>query len=322
MRNDHDQSLLGRVRHAFTPHSHDHAEAIQTAQESSAEGIRAAWISLVGMGITAVVQVFIVWISGSISLLADTVHNLGHLATTIPLIIAFRIGLRAPTRRYPYGFRRAEDLVGLFIGLIIALSAALIIWESVRAIGEPRELTNLGWVAAAALVGAAGNEVVARYRIRVGRRISSAALMAEGQHARTDALTSLAVLLGVGGAMLGYPQVDAVVGLLIAAVILLVLWASMRTTVHRLMDGVEPQVLTRLEEVAASVPGVRTVRRTRARWSGHRMEADLEVDVDPGLTVGQADDVAHEVRRALTSSVPNLDGVAVHACAAPDAVSR
>ena len=163
---------------------------------------------------------------------------------------------------------------------------------------------------------------MARYRIRVGRRISSAALMAEGQHARTDALTSLAVLLGVGGAMLGYPQVDAVVGLLIAAVILLVLWASMRTTLHRLMDGVEPQVLNRLEEVAASVPGVRTVRRTRARWSGHRMEADLEVDVDPGLTVGQADDVAHEVRWALTSTVPNLDGVAVHACAAPDAVSR
>lgn len=312
-----DQDLLGRLKHALTPHSHDPAESIRSAQESSAEGIRAAWISLAGMGVTAAVQVVIVWISGSISLLADTVHNLGHLVTTIPLIIAFRLGLRAPTRRYPYGFRRAEDLVGLLIGLVIALSAALIIWESVRALGVPRELTNLGWVAAAALAGAAGNEVVARYRIRVGRRISSAALVAEGQHARTDALTSLAVLIGAGGAWLGHPEVDALVGLLIAGVIVAVLWQSMRTTLHRLMDGVEPQTLSALEEVAGAVPGVRAVRAARARWSGHRMEADLEVDVDGGLTVGEADDVAHEVRRALTAAVPNLDRVAVHACAAP-----
>src|SRR5699024_9109903 len=182
-------------------------EAVRTAEEASAIGLRAAWISLVGMGATAALQIVIVALSGSVALLADTLHNLGHLATTIPLIIAFRLGRRAPTRRYSYGFRRAEDLVGLLIGAVIALSAGLIVWESVRALTGTADMTHLGWVLAAALVGAAGNELVAIYRIRAGRRIGSAALIAEGQHARTDALTSLAVAIGVIGAWFGLPWI-------------------------------------------------------------------------------------------------------------------
>src|SRR5690606_32935555 len=230
--------LWARLKHALVPHSHDHGEAIQTAEAASAVAIRAASVSLAGMGVTALLQIVIVWLSGSVALLADTLHNLGHLATTVPLIIAFRLGRRAPTRRYSHGFRRAEDLVGLLIGAVVALSAALIVWESVRALTVQRDMTHLGWVLAAALVGAAGNEVVAIYRIRAGRRIGSAALIAEGQHARTDALTSLAVVLGVVGAWLGLPWVDPVVGLLIATVVVAVLVSSMRTVLRRLMDGV------------------------------------------------------------------------------------
>lgn len=309
---DHGHGFWGRVRHALTPHSHDHTEAIQSAEESSREGIRAAWVSLAGMGATAVLQIVIVAISGSIGLLADTLHNLGHLATTIPLIIAFRLGRRAPTRRYSFGLRRAEDLVGLLISLVIAISAGLIIWESLRAFVEPRPLTNLGWVLAAAIVGALGNELVARYRMQVGRRIGSAALVAEGQHARTDALTSLAVVGGVAGAWAGFPQADAIVGLLIAVVIIGVLVSSLRITVRRLMDGVEDGTLDRIEAVAGGVPGVAAVLRTRARWSGHRMEADLDVAVDPALTVAQGHDAAVAVHRALVESIPHLDRASVH----------
>lgn len=316
----HDRaSFLGRLRHALTPHSHDHTESVQGAEQSGADGLRAAWVSLAGMAATAVLQIVIVWLSGSIALLADTVHNLGHLVTTIPLIVAFRLGMRSPTRRYPYGFRRAEDLVGLLIGLVIAASAVLIVWESVRALAHPRELSHLGWVLAAALVGAAGNEGVARYRIRVGRRIGSAALVAEGQHARTDALTSLAVLVGAGGAWLGLPQVDAVVGLLIAGVIIAILVQSVRTTVTRLMDGVDHGTLEGIETVAAAVPGVLAVDGPRARWTGHRMEAELTVHLDPSLTLQEGDAVAHRVREDLLTSVPHLDRVGVHACAADTA---
>lgn len=310
--NEHGSSLWSRARHALTPHSHDHSEAIQTADEASREGIRAAWFSLAGMGATAIMQIVIVALSGSIALLADTVHNLGHLATTIPLIIAFRLGRRAPTRRYSYGYKRAEDLVGLLIGLVIAASAALIIWESVRALSNPRELTHLGWVLAAALVGALGNEAVAIYRIRAGRRIGSAALIAEGQHARTDALTSLAVVVGVAGAWAGMPQLDAVIGLAIAAVIIAVLISSMRTVIRRLMDGVDDGTLDRIETVAAGVAGVVAVDRCRARWIGHRLETDLDVDVDPDLGLQAGHAIAHRVHRTLVQNVPHLDRATVH----------
>lgn len=307
----HDHRPLGRLRHALTPHSHDHTEAILTAEEASAYGIRAAWFSLAGMGATAVLQIVIVALSGSMALLADTLHNLGHLATTIPLILAFRIGRRPRTRRYPYGFKRAEDLVGLLIGFVIALSAALIIWESVRAIVEPRALTNLGWVLAAAIIGAAGNEIVAQYRIRAGRRIGSAALIAEGQHARTDALTSLAVIIGVAGAWLGLPQLDAIVGLVIAAVIVLVLVRSMRTVVRRLMDGVDDGTLERVETAAGSVVGVMSVDDARARWLGHRLEGEVTILVPRDSSQDSIAATVDAVRAAMLDALPHVDRAVV-----------
>lgn len=307
----HASSPWARLRHALTPHSHDHGEAIRTAEESSAIGIRAAWVSLAGMGATALLQILIVALSGSVALLADTLHNLGHLATTIPLIIAFRLGRRAPTRRFSHGFRRAEDLVGLLIGAVIALSAALIVWESVRALTTDRDMTHLGWVLAAALIGAAGNEVVARYRIRAGRKIGSAALIAEGQHARADALTSLAVIIGVLGAWLGLSWIDPAIGLGIAVMVVLVLISSMRTVIHRLMDGVEVDTLDTVESAAAGTVGVRAVREARARWIGHRLEAEIVAEVDPALDVARAALLAGEIEERLHRALPHLDRAAV-----------
>ena len=307
---DHGSGLLARLRHALTPHSHDHGEAIRTAEESSAIGLRAARVSLAGMGATALLQIVIVALSGSVALLADSLLNLGHLATTIPLIIAFRLGRRSPTRRFTHGFRRAEDLVGLLIGAVIALSAALIVWESVRALTEARDLSHLGWVLVAALVGAAGNELVARYRIRAGRRIGSAALIAEGQHARTDAMTSLAVVVGVIGAWAGLPWIDPLIGLLIAAMVVLVLISSMRTVVRRLMDGVEPETVPRLR-TAAEGPGVLGVHEVRARWIGHRMDAELTIDVDPALTVEEAEPLTAAVRAQIGRAAGRDSGARV-----------
>ncbi|MFC7375332.1 MULTISPECIES: cation diffusion facilitator family transporter [unclassified Brachybacterium] len=299
--------LRSRLQHALIPHSHDHGEAIRTAEEASSIGIRAAWISLAGMGATALLQIAIVALSGSVALLADTVHNLGHLATTIPLILAFRLGRRAPTRRYSYGFRRAEDLVGLLIGAMIALSAVLIVGESVRALTSARDLTHLGWVLAAALIGAAGNEVVAIYRIRAGRRIGSAALIAEGQHARTDALTSLAVVIGVMGAWCGLPWIDPLIGLVIAAVVVAVLIGSMRTVLQRLMDGIDPRTLETVESAAGEVSGVIAVGEARARWIGHRLEAELAVTARPSLGLQEAEALAASVEEQLRLRLPHLE---------------
>ncbi len=294
------------------PHSHDHSETIQSADESSEEGIRAAWIGLAGMMATAVAQVVIVALSGSIALLADTIHNLGHAATTIPLIVAFRMGRWRATKRYTYGYRRAEDLVGLFIGLIILVSAAVIIWESVDALINPRVVTNLWWVFAAGIVGFLGNEIVAVYRIRAGRRIGSAALIAEGQHARADGLTSIAVAIGMVGVWLGFPQADPIVGFLIAIAIIGILISAMRTVVRRLMDGVDEGLIDDLTATVKETPGVVAVDAVRARWSGHRMSGEVAIQVDSAHTVLQGHRIAEEVEHAVLHAAPNMDGVVVH----------
>ncbi|MBM7517687.1 cation diffusion facilitator family transporter [Nocardioides nitrophenolicus] len=312
MTEHHHHGPWARVRHLVVPHSHDPAEGIRSAEESSGVGIRAAWIGLAGMTATALLQVAIVAISGSTALLADTVHNLGHAATTVPLILAFRIGRRPSSRRYPYGLRRAEDLVGLLIGLIVAASAAWIIADSIDALLHPRELTHLGWVFAAGVVGLLGNEAVAVYRIRAGRRIHSAALVAEGQHARADGLSSVAVVAGVVGVWAGVTRADAIVGLLIGLMILGVLVATMRTVVRRLMDGVEDGVLDELTSAATTVPGIAGVERVRARWTGHRIEGDLVVRVPPDLSLLEAHAVADQVERSLHDAVPHLENLVVH----------
>ena len=308
----HRRGLWAAVRHVVVPHSHDAVEAIQSAEEASSAGIRAAWIGLAGMMATALAQVVIVAISGSIALLADTVHNLGHAATTIPLILAFRVGRRPASKRYTYGYRRAEDIVGLFIGLVVALTAVVIIWESVDALVHPREVTNLGWVLAAGLVGFLGNEVVAVYRIRTGRRIGSAALIAEGQHARADGLTSIAVVIGVVGVWLGIERADAVVGFLIGLAILGILVSSMRTVGRRLMDGVDDGTTDRLVAAAKAVPGVQGVDRVRVRWCGHRMEGDASVRVSRELDVVAAHRIADEVEHEMLHAVPHVESIVVH----------
>jgi cation diffusion facilitator family transporter len=290
---------------------HDHG-GLDAALEGSARGIRAVRLSLVALGATAAIQVVIVAISGSVALLADTIHNVTDALTAIPLWIAFAVGRRPPTKRYSYGFERAEDLAGVFIVLVIAASAVFAGWEAIQGIADPRELRNLPWVMAASVVGFAGNELVALYRIRVGRRIGSAALVADGYHARTDGLTSLGVLAGAIGVALGFDRADPIAGLLITGAILVVLWQATRSVIRRLLDGTEDATVPLVESVAARVEGVEHVTSVKARWTGHALNAELEVMVDPSITVQAAHRIAEEVEHELLHAIPRLRGATVH----------
>jgi cation diffusion facilitator family transporter len=312
---DHDHShgsIWGRIKSIYVPHSHDAADSIDTALESSAKGIRAVKISLVGLMVTAIVQVLIVVVTGSVALLADTIHNFSDALTSIPLWIAFVLGRRAATRSYTYGYRRAEDIAGLFIVAMIALSAILAAWESIDRLFNPRDVEYLGLVAAAGIVGFIGNEFVAIYRIRVGREIGSAALIADGYHARTDGLTSLAVLFGAVGVAMGFPAADPLIGLLITVAILFILKDATKQVFRRLMDGVEPHTVDLVEATSTEVDGVIGVDRVRVRWVGHRLDASLQVVVDESLSVLEGHDIAMQVRLALESAMPNLDHLVVH----------
>ncbi|NBM18358.1 cation diffusion facilitator family transporter, partial [Streptomyces sp. GC420] len=256
-RGDVGHGLRHRLRHAFTPHSHEPADKVDAALEGSAEGLRTLWFSLAVLAATTLVQAAIAAVSGSVALLGDTVHNAADALTALPLAVAFVLGRRAATRRYTYGFGRAEDLAGVFVVLVIAASAVFAGYESLRRLLDPQDVVQLPAVAAAGLVGFAGNEWVARARIRTGRRIGSAALVADGLHARTDGFTSLAVLLGAGGAALGWRLADPVVGLAITAAIAVVLRGAGREVWRRLMDAVDPALVDSAEAALGGVDGVR-----------------------------------------------------------------
>ncbi|WP_019059459.1 cation diffusion facilitator family transporter [Streptomyces prunicolor] len=315
---DHSPTgIRHRLGHLLTPHSHETAAKLDSALESSARGMRALWVSLAVLGVTALVQAVVVVVSGSVALLGDTVHNAADALTAVPLGIAFVLGRRAATRRFTYGYGRAEDLAGIAIVLTIAASAAFAAWAAVDRLLDPRPMTHVPVVAVAALVGFVGNEWVARYRMRVGREIGSAALVADGLHARTDGFTSLAVLAGAGGSALGWQLADPIVGLAITAAIALVLRDAAREVFRRVMDAVDPDLVDRAEHAVREVEGVRGVGELRLRWIGHRLRAEVAVVVDGEATVRQAHAVAVAAEHALLHAVPRLTAALVHADPAP-----
>jgi cation diffusion facilitator family transporter len=302
-----------KIAHFFRPHSHEAAAKVDAAMETSAEGMRALWFSLAGLGITTVIQAIVVALSGSTALLGDMLHNAADALTALPLGVAFLLGRRPPTRRYTYGYGRAEDLAGVAIVLTIAASSIVAAYAAIGRLIHPQPVSHLWAVAVAALVGFAGNELVARYRIQVGRKIGSAALVADGLHARTDGFTSLAVLAGAGGVALGWRQADPFVGLLITVAILMVLRQAAREVYRRLMDAIDPALIDQAEATLRATAGVLDIGQVRMRWIGHRLRAECEVIVDGGATAVAAHKVAVDAEHALIHAIPQLSAALVHA---------
>ncbi len=254
----------------------------------------------------------VVFVSGSIGLLADTIHNFGDAATAIPLGIAFLFARLKPTKRFPFGYGRVEDLAGMLVVLTIFASAVVAGYESIQRLIHPQTVSHLWAVAIAAVVGFLGNEGVAVFRIKVGKEIGSAALIADGYHARADGWTSLAVLLGAAGVWLGYPIADPLVGMGITIAILFIVWDSLKAVVTRALDGVEPDVVDQIRQAAHDVHGVEDVTEVRARWIGHRMHAEVNIAVEPQLTVVQAHSIASEVHHRLMHKLQFLERAVIH----------
>lgn len=308
----HRGGVAGLVKSIFVPHSHDASDTIAAALETSEDGIRALKVSLAGLAATAAIQLAVVIASGSVGLLSDTIHNFADALTAVPLGIAFWIGRRPPNERYTYGYGRAEDLAGIFIVAVIAASSVLAAWEAVLRLEHPRGVHGVGWVAAAGVVGFAGNELVARYRIRVGRRIGSAALVADGMHARTDGFTSLAVVAGAAGVAAGWQQADPVVGLIITIAVLVVLKNAARDIYRRLMDSVDPNLVESARASLAGVSRVARVDRVRIRWVGHELLAEADIGVDATLSLSEGHAVAEEAEHRLLHDLPRLARATIH----------
>ncbi len=302
--------MADRVRRLLA-HSHDHDRQAPLA-DTGAAGVRASKVSLAGLGVTAVLQAILVAVTGSVALLSDTLHNFADALTAIPLWIAFSLGRRGDSKRFTFGLGRAEDLAGLVIVAAIAVSAGGVAWESLRRLLDPRSLDHVPWVIAAGIIGAIGNELVAEYRIHVGRRISSEALIADGHHARTDALTSLAVVAAGVGAALDANWVDPAAGLLVAGMILVLLRHSAARVFGRVLDAVDPALVDRTAEVVRSVQGVDSVSDIRMRWHGHRMLVTLIAAVDPELSVREGHQIAQAVAHDVMHAFPFATEALVH----------
>jgi cation diffusion facilitator family transporter len=293
------------------PHNHTHG-TIDPALLTTERGIWAVKWSLLGLGATAGFQAVVVFFSGSVALLADTIHNIADAATAIPLWIAFTLARREPSRRFTYGYGRVEDVAGIMIVLTILFSALLAGYQSVNRLLHPQPFEHLWAVAMASIIGFAGNEIVAIFRIRVGKQINSAALVADGYHARVDGLTSLGVLLSAVGVWLGYPLADPIMGLLITVAILPIVWESGKAVFGRLLDGVDPEVIDEITHAINHTQGVRDVTEVRLRWSGHRLHADVNLAVSPKLSVAEGHGIAVEARHQLLHHLPYLSNVTIH----------
>ena len=303
-----DDGVHGHVRDDAHDHTHG---VVDPTIATTTRGIWAIKWSFLILAVTAALQLVVVFVSDSVALLADTIHNIGDAGTAIPLWIAFVLARRKPTPTFTYGYGRVEDLAGIIIVLIILFSALVAGYEAMDRLFYPHPVLQLGWLAAAGLIGFLGNEAVAVFRIRVGRQINSAALIADGYHARTDGLTSLAVVLGAFGVWMGFPLADPIVGLIITVAILGIVWQSARAVLTRMLDGVEPQMIDELRHTAESAKGVRRVESVRARWLGHRLYAEMTLAVDPTLSLASVYKLVDEIRGHARGHLAALESLNV-----------
>jgi cation diffusion facilitator family transporter len=292
-------------------HGHEHGR-VDADLYGDRAGLRAVQISTAGMFLVAAIQFAIAIIGGSAGLFADALHNFGDVLTTVALWIAFVISRRATNHRYTYGYYRAEDLAGIFIVLVIIASAVAGAVESIQKLTSGNEPTQLFLSMAAALVGVAGNEILAQYKISVGKRINSVPLIADGQHSRIDGLTSLAAFIGLIGVAFRFRIADPIAGLIITVVILTVVYSTTRSVLQRLLDAVDPHIVPSIITIASEVPGVEAVNDVRARWVGHTMQVAMNIEVDPQLTLAKAHDIAEEVRHRLYHDIKGLSEAIIH----------
>lgn len=297
--------------HARHDHGHTHG-AIDPSITTSERGIWAIKWSFAGLALTALLQIIVVLLSHSVGLLADSIHNVGDASTAIPLWIAFMLSRWKPNEKFTYGYGRVEDLAGVAIVLTILVSAVVAGYETVERFLHPQPVSYLWAVMIASVIGFIGNEAVAIFRIKVGREIESAALIADGYHARVDGWTSLAVLFGAVGVWLGYPLADPIVGGLITIAIAQIVWQSAKAVFTRILDGVDPTVVTRLRHAAAHVPGVAKVTDVRARWLGHRLYAEMNVAVAPQISVEEGHTIAKQVQHEAMHHVSYLSNIVIH----------
>ena len=289
----------------------DEAEARD--RQSRTKAMRAILISSGGLTLTSLLELIIALVSGSVALLADALHNLGDVFTTVGIYFGFRMSRRAASSRYPYGYGRAEDLAGVVVVAAIWVSAGIAFFQSYEKLISGRPTTELGFGMAAAVIGIVGNQIVARYKSRVGRQINSAPLIVDAKHSLLDSAASAGALVGLIGVALGVPQADPIAGFAIGLLIVHIGLDATKEVAERLMDANDEEVVTSVERAAAAVVGVERVHDVRARWLGREVEIRLAIELAPDLSLREANAISDQVERGVRAVVQDICDLAVFA---------
>jgi cation diffusion facilitator family transporter len=251
----------------------------------------------------------------SFALLADAMNSLGDVVTTLVVLFALWIAQRPPDEEHPYGHTRAEGIAASNVALLVVLSALALAWEALRQWGVSSE-TPPGWTLAIAAVNVVVKEGLYHYKMRVGRRTGSAAIIANAWDHRSDALSALAVLVGLAAVRWGGPAfawADKAASLVVATAIV---WSGLRlfrASGSELMDvQADEDFIRRIRETARAVPGVSDVEKLRVRKSGLEYFADIHIQVDPGMTVAEGHRIGHAVKDRLVDEFRPLRDVLVH----------
>ena len=269
---------------------------------------RALGFSALGLALTGLIEMAIAVLTGSVGLLGDALHNLSDVSTSAVVFLGFRLSRRPATPSHPYGWERAEDIAGLGVALVIWASAAFAGIVSFHKFVQHGRTAHLGYGMAAAAVGIAGNQLVARYKLRVGRRIRSATLIADAQHSWLDALSSAGALVGLMGVAAGFPGADAIAGLVVTAFIVHVGYDVTHDLLGHLMDSVDTEVLADAERAAVGVAGVRHTH-VRGRWMGRSLLIEVEGYLDPDTPISDASAIGRAVETAVSRAVPQARAV-------------
>lgn len=254
-------------------------------------------------------------VGNSFALLSDAVNSLGDSLTSIVVLFALRVAQRPPDAEHPYGHTRAEGIAATNVAVVIILSALLVAWEALQRLGTPHAPPPV-WTLWIAGLNVLIKESLYQYKVRVGRRVGSAAVIANAWDHRSDALCSSAVLIGLAVVRWGGPGLSWADQAAALVVVLAITWTGVRlfcNSASELMDPqADPQLVAEVRRVAEQLPGVRAVEKLWVRKTGLEYLADIHIEVDEHLSVAEGHRIGHHVKDRLLASFPAVRDVLVH----------
>ena len=282
--------------------------------EDSAEAQRVTWV---GAGVNLVLSILkiIVGIFGhSAALLADGIHSLSDLASDTLVIVVARTGAQPADEDHPYGHARFETAATVVLGLMLAAVAVGIAWDAIQRSMRADELLIPSVLAIViATLSLASKEWLYQYTIRVANRIHSRLLHANAWHHRTDAISSFVVLIGIAGAMVGYPILDAIAAFIVALMIAHIAWELISTSVKELVDtAVDDETQQQIVDLISNTDGVVNLHMLRTRMMGANVLVDAHIQVEPRLSVSEGHQIAETVEYLLKNRVAHMQDVTIH----------